>query len=83
MYFERAEASCLPFVDNKFDLIYTRFLLEYLKYPENVLKEFKRVGKHGGKLIMQDLDGQLVTHYPIKNEFENRIMLELKELLRV
>jgi ubiquinone/menaquinone biosynthesis C-methylase UbiE len=80
MYFERAEASCLPFVDNKFDLIYTRFLLEYLKYPENVLKEFKRVGKHGGKLIMQDLDGQLVTHYPIKNEFENRINVIIEAL---
>jgi SAM-dependent methyltransferase len=53
----------LPFPDNHFDFIYSRFLFEYLKEPVTALKELYRVCKPGGKLLVQDLDGQF-TFYP-------------------
>ena len=60
----KADAIILPFVDNSFDLLFCRFLLEYLPDRLSALKEMHRVCKPGGKVILQDLDGQLISMYP-------------------
>jgi ubiquinone/menaquinone biosynthesis C-methylase UbiE len=53
----------LPFPDNHFDFIYSRFLFEYLRDPILAAKELYRVCKRGGKILLQDLDSQF-TFYP-------------------
>jgi ubiquinone/menaquinone biosynthesis C-methylase UbiE len=53
----------LPFPDNHFDFIYSRFLFEYLQDPVAATKELYRVCKPGAKLILQDLDAQF-TLFP-------------------
>lgn len=41
----------LPYEDNKFDLIYSKSLIEHLVNPENYMRECFRVLKKGGILI--------------------------------
>jgi len=59
----RANIYELPFPDNHFDFVYSRFLFEYLKEPVAAAKELFRVCKPGAKLLLQDLDGQF-SFYP-------------------
>lgn len=59
----KADIYRLPFPDNHFDFIYSRFLYEYLENPVAATKELFRVCKPGGKLLIQDLDSQF-TFYP-------------------
>lgn len=65
IHFVQANGLTLPFPKETFDSIYTRFLLEYLSEREQAVKEMYRVCKPGGKILLQDLDGQLVTNWPI------------------
>ncbi|HWE81637.1 MAG TPA: methyltransferase domain-containing protein [Gaiellaceae bacterium] len=67
--FENATATLgwaeeLPFDDESFDLVWTRFLLEHVPDKGQVVAELARVTRPGGRLLLQDLDGQLVNHYP-------------------
>ena len=71
----QADIYNLPFADNSFDFIYSRFLYEYLQYPVEATKELYRVCKPQAKILLQDLDSQF-TFYP-------EISTELKEALNV
>jgi len=62
--FVRGDAQAMDFASNSFDLIYSRMLMEYLKDKESAVKEMARVCKRGGTVLLQDLDGQLLWHYP-------------------
>lgn len=54
----------LPFQSNRFDLVFCRFLLEYLPDKLSAVREICRVCKNGGTILLQDLDGQLLWHFP-------------------
>ena len=58
------DALALPFEANSFDLVFCRFLLEYLPDKALAVREMTRVCTPGGKILLQDLDGQLVWHFP-------------------
>jgi ubiquinone/menaquinone biosynthesis C-methylase UbiE len=62
--FVRGDAQAMDFASNSFDLVYSRMLLEYLKDKERAVMEMARVCKRGGTVLLQDLDGQLLWHYP-------------------
>jgi ubiquinone/menaquinone biosynthesis C-methylase UbiE len=62
--FVRGDAQAMDFASNSFDLVYSRMLMEYLKDKESAVKEMARVCKRGGTVLLQDLDGQLLWHYP-------------------
>jgi ubiquinone/menaquinone biosynthesis C-methylase UbiE len=62
--FQQANAHTLPFSSDSFDLVYSRFLLEYLADKPAVVEEMRRVCRPGGRLLIQDLDGQLLWHFP-------------------
>jgi ubiquinone/menaquinone biosynthesis C-methylase UbiE len=62
--FVRGDAQAMDFASNSFDLVYSRMLLEYLKDKEGAVREMARVCKRGGAVLLQDLDGQLLWHYP-------------------
>jgi SAM-dependent methyltransferase len=61
---EQADIHNLPMPANRFDFIESRFLFEYLKDKRAALSELARVCKPNGVICLQDLDGQLVSHYP-------------------
>lgn len=71
------DAGALPFADASFDLVYCRFLLEYLPDPELAVREMARVCRPGGRVLLQDLDGQLVWHYPEDAELERQVLATL------
>jgi ubiquinone/menaquinone biosynthesis C-methylase UbiE len=62
--FVRGDAQAMDFASNSFDLVDSRMLLEYLKEKERAVREMTRVCKRGGTVLLQDLDGQLLWHYP-------------------
>lgn len=59
------DALQLPFAADRYDLVYSRFLLEYLGERERAVAEMVRVTRPGGRVLIQDLDGQLIWHYPV------------------
>ena len=62
--FVRGDAQAMDFASNSFDLVYSRMLLQYVKEKERTVREMTRVCKRGGTVLLQDLDGQLLWHYP-------------------
>ncbi len=64
IFFVCGDAQAMDFGSNSFDLVYSRMLMEYLKDKEGAVKEMVRVCKPGGTVLLQDLDGQLLWHYP-------------------
>lgn len=67
------DASKLPFEANSFDLVFCRFLLEYLPDKQQAVREMARVCSAGGTILLQDLDGQLVWHFPEDGELQRTI----------
>ncbi|MDM8555744.1 methyltransferase domain-containing protein [Desulfococcaceae bacterium HSG7] len=66
-------ALYLPFQSECFDFVFTRFLLQYLPNPEDAVTEMVRVCKPGGKLLLQDLDGQLQWYFPEDKNLKAKI----------
>src|SRR5215471_6766648 len=64
-------ALSLPFETNSFDLVFSRFLLEYLPDKPLAVQEMARVCRPGGDLLLQDLDGQLVWHFPEERDLQD------------
>jgi len=62
--FVRGDAQAMDFASNSFDFVYSRMLMEYLKDKEGAVREMARVCKRGSTILLQDLDGQLLWHYP-------------------
>jgi SAM-dependent methyltransferase len=77
-----ADAVDLPFVDGKFDVVYSRFLLEYLLDKQRAVDEMVRVCSAGGKVLLQDLDGQLVWHFPEDSQLQEGLSCILDALGR-
>lgn len=48
-----AAAENLPFKNNSFDFITSRYTFEHLKHPDLALKQILRILKPGGTLVMQ------------------------------
>jgi ubiquinone/menaquinone biosynthesis C-methylase UbiE len=57
-------ATEMQFSRKSFDVVYTRMLLQYLAQKEKAVAEMVRVAKPGATVLLQDLDGQLIWHYP-------------------
>lgn len=62
--FIKGDALMLPFESNRFDFVFTRYLLMHLESPLLVLNEMKRVCKPGGMICAQEPDACLLYCYP-------------------
>jgi len=62
--FVRGDAQAMQFPSDSFDFVYSRMLLQYLREKEKAVAEMVRVCKPEGIVLLQDLDGQLLWHYP-------------------
>jgi SAM-dependent methyltransferase len=71
--FERADVFALPFPDASFDLVWSKYLLQWLREPKAALAEFKRVARPGGHVVSCDYVGCVVEHFPIDPELEKKI----------
>jgi SAM-dependent methyltransferase len=64
-------AQALPFEANSFDLVFSRFLMEYLPDKPLAVQEMDRVCRPVGEILLQDLDGQLVWHFPEDQDLQD------------
>jgi SAM-dependent methyltransferase len=62
--FVQGDVQQLQFGSGTFDVVYSRMLMQYVPDKEKAVAEMVRVCKPGGTVLLQDLDGQLVWHYP-------------------
>lgn len=85
-----ADSRELPFNDNQFDIVVTCSAFHYMREPEKVLKEFARVLKPGGRVILLDwcrdfLNGK-IYHYFRKIFFPAHYdvygLEQMKEMMR-
>ncbi len=51
--FVRADLSCLPFKESRFDFITCKWVVEHLAYPQKVIDELRRVLVPRGRLLIQ------------------------------
>jgi len=58
------DAQAMDFASNSFDLVYSRMLMEYLKDKQIAVRKWPEFAGAGGLFWLQDLDGQLLWHYP-------------------
>jgi ubiquinone/menaquinone biosynthesis C-methylase UbiE len=71
--FQRGDVFELPFADASFNLVWSKYLLQWLREPKNALAEMKRVTKPGGFVVSCDYAGFGIEHYPIAPDFERQL----------
>jgi SAM-dependent methyltransferase len=82
--FEVADATCLPFADAAFDRVVSFETLEHLREQETLLREFRRVLRPDGLLILSSPDKAVYSEQQgFDNEFHVRELYrhELEQLL--
>jgi SAM-dependent methyltransferase len=75
-----AEAVDLPFANDSFDVVYSRFPFECLADMPLAVGEMVRVCDAGGKVLLQDLDGQLAWRFPEDAELQEGLRCVLDAL---
>lgn len=78
--FRSGDVFALPFPNAIFDVVWTKYLLQWLKDPKSALAEIKRVTKPGGYVVSCDYVGFGIEHYPIASDFE-RVIREIMTAL--
>ncbi len=73
LIFRSADVFALPFADATFDVVWTKYLLQWLKEPKRALKELKRVTRPGGTVVSCDFSGFAIEHYPVTLEFDQQV----------
>jgi len=63
--YAQADVTALPFSTSTFDIIFSKDLLHHLSYPSKALKEFRRVLKSNGTMVIieADRDNPLMRMY--------------------
>jgi ubiquinone/menaquinone biosynthesis C-methylase UbiE len=81
----RAEVSELDLKERSFDLVYSRFLFQYLpeKTRMDTLTRMKVLARPGGTVTVADLDGNHLYRYPLDDEFDQILNKWLKEAEKV
>jgi ubiquinone/menaquinone biosynthesis C-methylase UbiE len=59
--------------DASFDVVWTKYLLQWLKEPKRALAELKRVTRPGGFVVSCDFVGFAIEHFPIGPEFDRQV----------
>ena len=71
--FKSGDVFALPFPDASFDVVWCKYLLQWLKEPKSALAEMKRVTKPGGFVVSCDYVGFAVEHFPSTPDFEQQV----------
>jgi ubiquinone/menaquinone biosynthesis C-methylase UbiE len=74
------DAHAMQFPAESFDVVYCRMLLQYLRDKDRAVTEMVRVCKPGGTVLLQDLDGQLLWHYPEDSGLQRALEKTMKTL---
>lgn len=67
--FQIGDAEHLPFDEQSFDIVVSRFALHHCEVPQRVLTEMARVCRIQGTVVIEDL---VVSEYPARAAYQNR-----------
>ena len=62
--FKEGDVRALPFAEASFDIVWHKYLLQWVADPEAAMREFARVTKPGGLIVSCNFDGFGITHEP-------------------
>jgi ubiquinone/menaquinone biosynthesis C-methylase UbiE len=79
--FQRADIFALPFADASFDVVWTKYLLQWLKEPKRALNELGRITRPGGVVVSCDFASFAIEHYPIDAELDAEVRHVMKALV--
>ncbi len=68
--FREGNIFSVPFDDNTFDMVWCKYVLQWVNEPIQAIAEFKRVTRPGGIVVCCHFDGFGVTHYPIDESWQ-------------
>lgn len=78
--FQQADLYDTHLQGESFDLVWSRFVFEYLAQPDRALAELVRITKLGGKIVLADLDGNGVFHCPLSDHIASGLQKLLPAL---
>ena len=64
--------------DASFDVVWTKYLFQWLKEPKRALKELKRVTPPGGIVVSCDFASFAIEHFPVNAKFDREVRLNLR-----
>ena len=67
--FQLGDAEHLPFGEQEFDIVVSRFAVHHCEDPQRVLAEMARVCRMQGLVVIEDL---VVSEYPARAAYQNR-----------
>lgn len=79
-FFHQTDLGHLRLQNDQFDYAFCRFVFEYLKNQEQVLAEMIRVVKPGGKVVVGDLDYNMLNHYPADKARDEKLQELIHQL---
>jgi ubiquinone/menaquinone biosynthesis C-methylase UbiE len=79
--FQFADIFALPFPDASFDVVWTKYLLQWLKEPKQALNELKRVTRPGGGGVSCDFASFAIEHFPVNAEFDREVRRVMTSLV--
>jgi len=62
--FRQGDIFSLPFADATYDVVWSKYVLQWVKEPHLAIAEFRRVTKRGGVVVCANFDGFAMTHWP-------------------
>jgi len=83
VFYVQSDLRNIPIATGSVDYVFCRFVFEYLDEPTEVFDELYRIVKPGGRLIIGDLDNNILTHYPLGVELEQKLMQIVSEFERL
>jgi ubiquinone/menaquinone biosynthesis C-methylase UbiE len=70
--FEQGDLRALNFADASFDVIWSRFVLYFLPSPEDAIREFRRVLRPGGEVVVALHNFPNMIDHPEDADLQNR-----------
>jgi ubiquinone/menaquinone biosynthesis C-methylase UbiE len=70
--FEQGDLRALNFADASFDVVWSRFVLYFLPCPEDAIREFRRVLRPGGEVVVALHNFPNMIDHPEDAELRNR-----------
>lgn len=71
--FKQANIFALPYADASVDVVWTKYVLQWLKEPDAALAEISRVLKPGGRVVSADFADFVIEHHPADPEFDRDV----------
>jgi len=78
--FQHGDIFDLPFADATFDVVWSKYVLQWVNHPERAVAEFKRVTKPGGFVVCCNADNLLVSNHPPEEPLQADIEAALRPL---